>query len=96
MIDGFELPASLSADAPPEARGLAREQVRLLAACPSGLRHARFADLPDLLEPGDLLVVNTSATLAAAIDAHRPDGRRVVVHVSPALAAGGWVLRHNH
>ena len=39
----------------------------MLVAARDGLRHARFLDLPDLLEPGDLLVVNTSATLPAAL-----------------------------
>ena len=44
-----------------------RDEVRLLAASSDGLEHHRFTDLPDLLEPGDLLVVNTSATLPAAL-----------------------------
>jgi S-adenosylmethionine:tRNA ribosyltransferase-isomerase len=30
--------------------------------------HHQFCELPDLLEPGDLLVVNTSATVPAAVD----------------------------
>jgi S-adenosylmethionine:tRNA ribosyltransferase-isomerase len=42
---------------------------RLLVASAAGLSHASFADLPDLLRPGDLLVVNDSATLPAALPA---------------------------
>jgi S-adenosylmethionine:tRNA ribosyltransferase-isomerase len=53
---------------PAEDRGRGRDDVRLLVArSGAGLEHARFADLPGLLEPGDLLVINTSATLPAAI-----------------------------
>ena len=51
----------------PEARGLARDHVRLLVADPDGLHHTRFDRLGDHLGPGDLLVVNTSATRAAAL-----------------------------
>jgi S-adenosylmethionine:tRNA ribosyltransferase-isomerase len=88
----FELPDSLCATEPPESRGVARDQVRMLVTRPDGVTHARFADLPGLLAPGDLLVVNTSATLAAAVDGHRADGRDVVVHFSTALDDGTWLV----
>ena len=73
---------------PPEARGLARDGVRLLVATPDGVLHARFSDLPRYLAPGDLLVVNTSATVAAAVPGRRGDGRPVLVHWSGRLADG--------
>ena len=38
------------------------------------IAHASFRDLPELLEPGDLLVINNSATLPAAVAARRADG----------------------
>jgi S-adenosylmethionine:tRNA ribosyltransferase-isomerase len=63
--------------------------VRLLVATPDGLVHARFGDLPRFLSAGDLLVVNTSATIPAAVDGRRGDGRPVVVHLSTPLAEGG-------
>jgi S-adenosylmethionine:tRNA ribosyltransferase-isomerase len=88
----FELPDSLSAVGPPEARGLRRDQVRLLVADGHSLRHRRFADLPDHLAPGDLVVVNTSATLPAAVDGALRDGRQVVVHFATALDDGTWVV----
>lgn len=92
-VDGFDLPAHQEAAAPPEARGLARDQVRLLASPGEGEPvHARFADLPRFLDPGDLLVVNTSATVAAALDGTAPDGRPLVVHVSTALPGGLWLV----
>jgi S-adenosylmethionine:tRNA ribosyltransferase-isomerase len=80
------------AGAPPEARGLARDGVRLLVATPDGMLHARFSDLPRYLEPGDLLVVNTSATVAAAVPGRRADGRPVLVHWSGRLADGTWLV----
>lgn len=87
----FELPGELSASAPPEARGVARDEVRLLVASPSAVHHTVFSALGDHLRPGDLLVVNTSGTLPAAIDARR-GGRPVVVHFSTELADGAWVV----
>ena len=72
----FTLPPELEATAPPEARGLARDGVRLLVTADDGERivHARFPDLPDFLWPGDLIVVNNSGTLPAALPARRSDG----------------------
>jgi S-adenosylmethionine:tRNA ribosyltransferase-isomerase len=81
----FELPHRLEATEPPERRGLARDAVRLLVADASaeGLIHARFHELAQLLAPGDLVVVNVSATLPAALAGrHKPDGRPVRVHVA--------------
>ncbi|WP_329051029.1 S-adenosylmethionine:tRNA ribosyltransferase-isomerase [Amycolatopsis sp. NBC_01488] len=87
----FDLPDELSASTPPEARGLARDEVRLLVASPSGVHHTVFSSLGSHLRPGDLLVVNTSGTLPAAVDAVR-GGRPVVVHFSTALDDGTWVV----
>ena len=64
----------------------------MLVATPDGLVHARFADLPRYLAAGDLLVVNTSATVAAAVAGHRGDGRPVLVHWSGRLPDGGWLV----
>ena len=78
----------LAASRPPEARGLGRDGVRLLVATPDGMVHARFGDLPRFLSAGDLLVINTSATIAAAVDGRRGDGRPVLVHFSSPLDEG--------
>jgi S-adenosylmethionine:tRNA ribosyltransferase-isomerase len=67
-------PARREAHEPPEARGLARDAVRMLVAGARGLTHARARDLPAHLRAGDVLVVNTSATLPAALPAARADG----------------------
>jgi S-adenosylmethionine:tRNA ribosyltransferase-isomerase len=78
----FELQADLEAHEPPEARGLPRDGVRLMVARRSEqtIEHRTFSDLPELLAPGDVLVVNVSATLPAAVPARRPNGTRVRVH----------------
>jgi S-adenosylmethionine:tRNA ribosyltransferase-isomerase len=81
-----------AASKPPEARGLARDAVRLLVATPDGLAHARFTDLGRFASPGDLLVVNTSGTIAAAVDGQRGDGRQVTVHFSTQLEDGTWLV----
>ncbi|MEV5826599.1 S-adenosylmethionine:tRNA ribosyltransferase-isomerase [Spirillospora sp. NPDC052242] len=75
----FALPPDLEAHEPPEARGRPRDGVRLLVGrrATGEVSHHAFRDLPDLLRPGDLLVVNTSATLPAAV---RLD--RIGVHFS--------------
>jgi S-adenosylmethionine:tRNA ribosyltransferase-isomerase len=96
-VPAFAVPRAQEAAAPPEARGLARDDVRLLVASRSSgrLEHAPFRDLPALLAPGDLLVVNASATVAAAIDGRRADGTGVRVHVSapaPDRPAGWWLV----
>lgn len=87
----FVLPRAAEATAPPEARGLPRDGVRLLVGRPEGVAHRRFRDLPDLLSPGDLVVVNTSATLPAAVEG-RLRGRARPVHVSGVLDDGSWTV----
>ena len=83
----FEVPAPLEAYEPPAER----DAVRMLVARGDGsLAHAQFRDLPQLLEPGDLVVVNTSATLPAALHAGALD-----LHLSTPLPGGPpnrWVV----
>ncbi|HEX9108629.1 MAG TPA: S-adenosylmethionine:tRNA ribosyltransferase-isomerase [Longimicrobiales bacterium] len=89
---GFVLPADREASEPPEARNVPRDGVRLLISDGLCLEHVRFRHLPRFLRAGDLLVLNTSATLPAAVDARRQDGRDVVVHFSTRLEAGSWAV----
>ena len=86
----FTLPAELEAHDPPEARGLARDGVRLLVSRRSTgqVSHHAFGDLPDLLLPGDLLVVNDTGTLPA----HVRIGRERAVHFSTARPDGAWLV----
>ncbi len=90
----FHLPIELEASEPPEARGLARDQVRLMVSYIEANRvlHARFYKLPDFLSPGDVLVINTSGTLCAALSARRSDGAPLELHLSTHLPADLWVV----
>lgn len=88
----FALPPDTAPSRPAEAQGLARDHVRLLIAKPDGLHHARFSDLGDWLRAGDLLVVNTSATLPSAVDGFRPDGSPVIVHFSSPADNATWIV----
>jgi S-adenosylmethionine:tRNA ribosyltransferase-isomerase len=88
----FRLPSGSEATSTPEQRGLARDEVRLLVARNSGMRHVRFRDLPEHLDAGDLVVVNTSATLPAALSIARGGGEATVLHVAGELDTGEWVV----
>jgi S-adenosylmethionine:tRNA ribosyltransferase-isomerase len=90
MIADFTLPAELEAHDPPEARGLGRDGVRLLVSrrVTEEVSHGVFRDLPGLLMPGDLLVVNDTGTLPAQVRA----GRGLAVHFSTALPDGAWLV----
>lgn len=90
-VEAYDTAAVRSARIPPEERGLARDEVRLAVVRPDGTEHRRAAALPELLSPGDLLVVNTSATLPAAVDVER-HGCTWAVHVSTQLDDGAWVV----
>ncbi|MFF0705771.1 S-adenosylmethionine:tRNA ribosyltransferase-isomerase [Streptomyces tendae] len=87
------VPEELSARVPVEQRepGLDRDGVRLLVSRGSEVSHHAFAVLPGLLRAGDLLVVNTSPTLAAAVDG-RVGHARVVVHFSTRGDDGRWAV----
>lgn len=66
---GFELPEELIAQHPPEERGASR-MLRLDRRTGAFEDH-RFSELPDLLNPGDLLVLNDSRVLPARLFATR-------------------------
>lgn len=90
----FALPPELEAGEPPEARGLTRDAVRMLVAHRGDgtIEHSTFSLLPTYLEPGDLVVVNTSGTLAAAVTGMDAAGAVVVVHLSSHLGEDLWVV----
>jgi S-adenosylmethionine:tRNA ribosyltransferase-isomerase len=92
MTTTFTLPDGAEATAPPEWHGLRRDEVRLMTVRPGSLTSGRFTDLPGLLVPGDVLVVNTSATLPGRLDARRADGVVAPLHWSTTLDDGSWVV----
>jgi len=90
----YDLPVALEASEPPEARGLTRDAVQMLVAFrESGeLVPSSFVFLPQFLEPGDLLVINTSGTIPAALDAVDDAGHSLVIHLSTELEDTRWVV----
>ena len=77
-ILNFERAENLQATTTAEKRGLARDEVRLMVTTPDGNIHARFRDLPSFLLPGDLIVINESATMPASLPAKGPLGEFTV------------------
>jgi S-adenosylmethionine:tRNA ribosyltransferase-isomerase len=94
VSDAFVLPAQLEANEPPEARGLKRDDVRLLVSQidTDSIVHSRFNELPRWLTAGDLLVVNTSGTLKAALKGRTKNGERFELHLSTRLPGNFWVI----
>jgi S-adenosylmethionine:tRNA ribosyltransferase-isomerase len=87
------LDSAHAAHEPPEARGVQRDDVRLMVSRGSDPPiHTTFRALPEFLSAGDLVVVNTSATVPAAIDAALADGTPFVLHVSTELPGGLWMV----
>lgn len=77
------LPEGAPATGPAESRGLARDEVRMLVASASeGLRQVPARALPAVLRPGDLVVLNASDTLPAALRGVTAAGEPVAVHLS--------------
>jgi S-adenosylmethionine:tRNA ribosyltransferase-isomerase len=94
MTARLVLPPHLEAHEPPEARGLARDEVRLMVSFARNdtVMHTRFNRLPDFLQRGDVLVVNSSATLNAALTGTRGNGEAVEVHLSQYLGGDAWII----
>ena len=56
------------------------------------IRHARFYDLPNFLNKGDVLVINTSRTRNSALEALRADGTPLELHLSTHLTEDLWTV----
>ena len=87
----FDLPQYLSCPLPTEERGVDRDQVRLLVSSAALTRHANFTELPAYLQKGDVLVVNTSATIPSALPISLPNGRKGRLHISTKLGKE-WLI----
>ena len=90
----FSLPSELEAREPAEARGLRRDGVRLMVSHYGSDRveHTHFRHIGDSLRAGDVLVLNTSKTLPAALLAYGEDGAPVELRLSTRLPAQLWIV----
>jgi S-adenosylmethionine:tRNA ribosyltransferase-isomerase len=90
----FQLPEQLACPLPTEMRAVRRDAARLLVSSRDGddLQHTSFAQLYKYLKPGDVLVVNTSATQAAALPLHLPTGEEARLHLSTQLGKDRWLV----
>ncbi|MEZ4519757.1 MAG: S-adenosylmethionine:tRNA ribosyltransferase-isomerase [Chloroflexota bacterium] len=87
----FNRPDNLVATHPAEADGRARDTGRLLVSELGGHRHLVFRDLATTLQPGDVLVVNRSATLPASLPAIAPDGQLCLLNLSTHYGGDLWL-----
>ena len=83
----FTLPPDLEASEPPEVRGLQRDDVRLMVSYygDDHMEHLAFHELDRVLQRGDVLIINTSGTLSAALDTIHPDGHMMRLHLSTRI-----------
>lgn len=90
----FNLPPELEASKPIEARGLRRDETRLMVSwrAKDAIEHTVFQNLPDVLEAGDVVVINTSGTRKAALPIVRADGTDLQLHISTQLPADMWAV----
>ncbi|HEX6299706.1 MAG TPA: S-adenosylmethionine:tRNA ribosyltransferase-isomerase [Acidimicrobiia bacterium] len=90
----FFLPDSSIATVPAERRGTGRDHVRLMVTdrTPRFIEHEEFSRIDRHLSTGDVVVVNTSATVPAAVDARTEDNTQVKVHFASPAAAGLWTV----
>jgi S-adenosylmethionine:tRNA ribosyltransferase-isomerase len=100
LLRGFRIPPGGEAGTPPELRQPAsrvgpegRADVRLMVARGAGeIAHRRFADIVEEIDPGDVIVVNASAVIPAALDATGPHGEPFRLHLSTEQPGGFWVV----
>ncbi|HZU75660.1 MAG TPA: S-adenosylmethionine:tRNA ribosyltransferase-isomerase, partial [Dehalococcoidia bacterium] len=88
----FVLPRELEAAAPPEARGLRRDRVRLMVLDrrSGAVTHTRFDRIGEFLRPGDLLVCNDSRTIPALLHGETVAGLPVEVRLARQTAPDAW------
>ena len=79
----YELPESLVAQQPLPERSASRLLVLPAADAPLQDRHVR--ELPELLQPGDLLVFNDTRVLPARLFGNKPSGGRVEILIERLL-----------
>jgi S-adenosylmethionine:tRNA ribosyltransferase-isomerase len=83
----YDLPADAIAQQPASPRDAAR---LLVDDGSSDVAHRTAADVPDLVRPGDVLVVNTTRVLPARLRLRKATGGEVEVLLLEETATGAW------
>ena len=89
---GSTPPTSSTAPEPPEARGLARDEVRLLVARPDGIAHHRFATCPTSWSPATWWWSTTPRRSPASSTAYDAAAGRSCCTSATRLDDGTWVV----
>jgi S-adenosylmethionine:tRNA ribosyltransferase-isomerase len=90
-MDLAEFDYDLPADAIAQRPASPRDAARLLVADGSGqVAHRTVADMPGLVRPGDVLVVNTTRVLPARLRLRKATGGEVEVLLLEETAMGAW------
>jgi len=89
----FTVPPELLAHEPPERRGLARHEVRLMVIerASGSVEHTSFDRLGDFLRAGDLLVFNSSRTLPASLAGCAKQGPCIEIRLAGHLPDDSWL-----
>jgi S-adenosylmethionine:tRNA ribosyltransferase-isomerase len=90
----FSLPKLLECAQPTELRGIPRDGVQLMVSSRSDdqIRHAQFSEISQFLKEGDVLIINTSGTMNAAIPTRLPNGQPGRIHLSTKLSGEEWLV----
>ncbi|MGH7751457.1 MAG: tRNA preQ1(34) S-adenosylmethionine ribosyltransferase-isomerase QueA [Gemmatimonadales bacterium] len=84
----YSLPAELIAQHPLPDRGASR--LLVLDRASGSIRHARFADLVGLMDPADVLVINTSRVIKARLRGTRAGGQPAELLLVRPESDGAW------
>lgn len=84
----YTLPPEQIAQSPVTPRDASR---LLVVESPTGHRHHHFRDLPDLLQPGDLLVINNTQVIPARLLGQKPEGAKVEVFLLEERGHHEWL-----
>ena len=80
----FDLPAELIAQFPPPQRG--RSRLLHLDGALGAIRDYHFSDLPQLVQPGDLLVFNDTRVMKARLAARKDTGGKLEILIERVIA----------
>jgi len=86
----FDRPETLAATKPASERGIAKDDIRLMVSSSNGHQHTNFRNMADYLNAGDVLVVNSSATLPASLPATGSIGQ-FRLNLSTNYGRGLWL-----